>query len=53
MRKLAGPDWEQEPLLPNVEYSSQMVDFKYEFKVTELNIRPELPAVAPPAQPGP
>jgi hypothetical protein len=50
IQKLSGPDWEREPLLPNTEYATQLAEFKYEFKVTELNIRPELPAIAPPLQ---
>jgi hypothetical protein len=45
VEKLSGADWERQPLLPSVEYSPPLADYKYEFKVTELNIRPDLPAI--------
>jgi hypothetical protein len=55
MLALAGPDWEKQPLVPNEENpSSVLVGFKKSgefFKVTELNIRPSLPRIAP-APPG-
>ncbi|HEX4591846.1 MAG TPA: hypothetical protein VH120_18050 [Gemmataceae bacterium] len=50
--RLTGPDWASQPLLANEEYPSQLTPYRYEFKVTELNLRPSLPPVAPPPSGG-
>jgi hypothetical protein len=47
---LAGPDWENQPLLPVEDYPAQLVDYKYEFKVISLDFRPSLPPIAPAPQ---
>jgi hypothetical protein len=54
MLKLAGPDWEREPLLPWEEYPSQLVPYKFaltDLKVTEMNLRPSQPPIATPQGP--
>jgi hypothetical protein len=44
----AGPTWQNQPLLPNEDYGAQLINYKYEFKVISLDLRPGLPAIAPP-----
>ncbi len=47
LQKLAGPGWENQPLLPNDNYGAQLIPYKYEFKVSSLDLRPSLPPIAP------
>jgi hypothetical protein len=46
--QLAGPNWQNEPLLPNEDYGAQLVKYRYEFKVISLDLRPGMPAIAAP-----
>jgi hypothetical protein len=48
---LAGPDWEKQPFMSYEQNpSSQLAEYKFDFKVTELNFRPGLPRIAPARQ---
>jgi hypothetical protein len=52
MLKLAGPAWESEPLLPNENFPSQLIGYKIDMRVAEIDFRPNLPSVAIPPSGG-
>ena len=47
LHRLAGPDWEKQPLLPDEQYPTQFAGFKYEFRVKELDLQKSLPPITP------
>jgi multisubunit Na+/H+ antiporter MnhB subunit len=46
LQRLAGPGWEGQPFLSDDTIPTLLADYKYELKVTELNLRPSLPRIA-------
>lgn len=53
MLKLAGPAGDQQPLLPSEEYQPELSKYKFDLKVTELDLRTDEPRVPSPPQTGP
>ncbi|HEY1377299.1 MAG TPA: hypothetical protein VGF55_10920 [Gemmataceae bacterium] len=51
MLRLAGPGWEQQPLLPIMTYDPELRNYEFRFVPEELNLRPSQPRIGPTAAP--